>query len=64
MPADGLVVRITITGDESRELALEPLGERGRELAAAWGAAARGRREDLLLTPTPRPTSPPSALRG
>jgi uracil-DNA glycosylase len=40
MPADGLVVRITITGDESRELALEPLGERGRELAAAWAAAA------------------------
>jgi DNA polymerase len=39
MPADGLVVRITITGDESRELALEPLGERGRELAAAWIAA-------------------------
>jgi uracil-DNA glycosylase len=42
MPADGLVVRITITGDESRELALTPLGERGRELAAAWVAAARG----------------------
>lgn len=41
MPADGLVVRITITGDESRELALEPLGERGRELAAAWAAASR-----------------------
>jgi hypothetical protein len=42
MPTDGLVVRITITGDESRELALEPLGERGRELAAAWLAAAHG----------------------
>jgi uracil-DNA glycosylase len=41
MPLDGLVVRITITGDESRELVLEPLGERGRELAAAWAAAAR-----------------------
>ncbi|MDO9173416.1 MAG: tRNA (adenosine(37)-N6)-threonylcarbamoyltransferase complex ATPase subunit type 1 TsaE [Actinomycetota bacterium] len=40
MPADGLVVRITITGDESRELALTPLGERGRELAAAWVGAA------------------------
>ena len=40
MPADGVLVRIAIIGDEERELALEPLGERGRELIAAWVEAA------------------------
>lgn len=40
MPADGLLVRITITGDESRELVLEPLGARGRVLASAWARVA------------------------
>ena len=40
MPADGLIVRIQITDDDARTLALEPLGERGASLAAAWVAAA------------------------
>ena len=41
MPADGVVVRIAITGDDTRELALSALGVRGEELARQWvlGAA-------------------------
>lgn len=39
MPADGVLVRLTITGDESRELALVPLGERGSTLVAEWTEA-------------------------
>ncbi|HEY5540545.1 MAG TPA: tRNA (adenosine(37)-N6)-threonylcarbamoyltransferase complex ATPase subunit type 1 TsaE [Coriobacteriia bacterium] len=42
MPADGLIVRISITDDDARRLELEPLGERGSQLAAAWAAAAAG----------------------
>lgn len=36
IPADGVRVRLTITGDESRELALAPLGKRGEALIAEW----------------------------
>jgi tRNA threonylcarbamoyladenosine biosynthesis protein TsaE len=38
MPADGLTVRIHITDDDARQLALEPLGERGAQLATEWAA--------------------------
>jgi len=41
MPPDGVLVRIAIIGDEERELALTPLGERGSELVGAWVEAAR-----------------------
>ena len=40
LPADGALVRIHITGDDSRELALTSLGPRGAELIAEWVAAA------------------------
>jgi tRNA threonylcarbamoyladenosine biosynthesis protein TsaE len=36
LPADGLVVSIHITDDESRRLEIRALGERARELVAAW----------------------------
>jgi tRNA threonylcarbamoyladenosine biosynthesis protein TsaE len=42
MPTDGLTVRLHITDDDTRRLALEPLGERGEELAAQWVAASTG----------------------
>jgi len=40
MPADGLTVTIQITDDDARTIVLEPLGERGASLAAAWMTAA------------------------
>jgi tRNA threonylcarbamoyladenosine biosynthesis protein TsaE len=36
VPADCLVVRLLITGDEARDLVLEPVGSRAVELAQAW----------------------------
>ena len=42
LPIDGVIVRVCITGDESREIVLEPLGARGAELVAAWATAAGG----------------------
>jgi len=42
LPPDGIEVRIRITGDDDREMAVEPLGERGAHLAAAWAVACAG----------------------
>ena len=39
LPEQGLIVGILITGDEDREVSVEPLGQRGEELATAWIAA-------------------------
>jgi tRNA threonylcarbamoyladenosine biosynthesis protein TsaE len=39
LPEQGLVVRIVITGDEDREISVEPLGQRGEELAIEWTSA-------------------------
>lgn len=39
LPADRLVVVITIAGDEERELAVDSTGPRSEELAEAWVAA-------------------------
>jgi tRNA threonylcarbamoyladenosine biosynthesis protein TsaE len=40
MPVDGITVTILITDDDARTLVLEPLGDRGAQLAAQWAAAA------------------------
>ena len=40
LPEQGVVVRIRITGDESRVFELAPIGERGEQLAAQWASAA------------------------
>ena len=40
LPADGVNVRIHITGDDTRELALSALGPRGEALLGEWVAAA------------------------
>jgi tRNA threonylcarbamoyladenosine biosynthesis protein TsaE len=40
LPADGVVARIAITADETRELELTALGARGARLIAQWVAAA------------------------
>ena len=42
LPADGVLVRITITGDDTRELSLSAIGERGDELVSQWAAASAG----------------------
>jgi len=42
MPADGLDVQLTITGDDSRELGARALGARGEALGSAWARAAAG----------------------
>jgi tRNA threonylcarbamoyladenosine biosynthesis protein TsaE len=42
LPADGVLVRIHIIGDDSREIALTPLGPRGAEIIAEWVALAGG----------------------
>jgi tRNA threonylcarbamoyladenosine biosynthesis protein TsaE len=39
IPADCIVARILITGDDARVIELEPRGTRGPELAALWAAA-------------------------
>lgn len=39
IPEECVVVRITITGDNERALAVDPRGERGEALAAEWAAA-------------------------
>ena len=39
VPEECVVVRIHITGDDSRALAVEPRGVRGDELATSWAAA-------------------------
>jgi len=36
LPQQGVIVRIQITADEERALELEPLGERGNAITAAW----------------------------
>ena len=41
LPADGVDVRISITGDDSRNLALMALGPRGITLIADWARSAR-----------------------
>ncbi len=41
-PADGLLVRIFIEGDEQRLFALHALGDRGRQLTVGWARASRG----------------------
>ena len=40
VPMDALVVRILITGDDSRVIALDPRGSRAGELAHEWARAA------------------------
>lgn len=39
-PENRVLVTISITGDASRAITIDPRGERGAELAAAWIAAA------------------------
>jgi tRNA threonylcarbamoyladenosine biosynthesis protein TsaE len=39
LPEEGLIVGILITGDDDREITVEPLGQRGEELATEWTAA-------------------------
>jgi tRNA A37 threonylcarbamoyladenosine biosynthesis protein TsaE len=39
-PSKGLSVSILIEGDTERRFVLDPIGERGDELAAAWAEAA------------------------
>jgi tRNA threonylcarbamoyladenosine biosynthesis protein TsaE len=39
IPDECVVVRIRITGDDTRALEMEPRGDRGQSLAAAWTAA-------------------------
>lgn len=39
-PADGLCVRLLITGDHHRRLELAPLGPRGEQLALEWARSA------------------------
>lgn len=41
-PQQGLSVVIRITGDDERRVEIEPLGQRGEELADAWLAALSG----------------------
>lgn len=40
LPIDGVVVRIAITGDDTRRLELSALGARGAELISGWARAA------------------------
>jgi tRNA threonylcarbamoyladenosine biosynthesis protein TsaE len=40
LPADGVDVRISITGDDSRDLTLTALGPRGASLVADWTRSA------------------------
>ncbi len=40
VPEECVIVRIRVTGDDSRALEIEPRGARGAELADAWAAAA------------------------
>ena len=40
VPDDALIVRILITGDDSRAIALDPRGPRAHELARDWAHAA------------------------
>lgn len=42
LPADGVVVRIAITGDDTRSLELSALGARGAELISEWARAVEG----------------------
>lgn len=42
LPADHLSVSLRITGDDSREISLEPHGERASVLAGEWAGAAAG----------------------
>ena len=42
IPEQCVIVRILITGDDSRSLQVEPRGERGLVLNAAWAAACAG----------------------
>jgi tRNA threonylcarbamoyladenosine biosynthesis protein TsaE len=39
IPEQCVIVRILITGDDSRSLQVEPRGERGQVLSSAWAAA-------------------------
>jgi tRNA threonylcarbamoyladenosine biosynthesis protein TsaE len=50
LPADGIVITIRIVGDEERAIEVEPLGDRGRQLAAQWAvacAAVEGARVEI-----------------
>jgi len=42
IPEECVVVRIRITGDDARVLALEPRGIRGEEIATLWAEACTG----------------------
>jgi len=42
VPEQCVVVRINITGDDTRLIEIEPRGARGEELAEAWCAASAG----------------------
>jgi tRNA threonylcarbamoyladenosine biosynthesis protein TsaE len=39
IPADCVIVRLHITGDETREIEIEGRGSRGERLASAWASA-------------------------
>jgi tRNA threonylcarbamoyladenosine biosynthesis protein TsaE len=51
LPLDGVVARIAITGDDTRELDLSALGERGAWLIGAWLVAAGDVRGAVVLPP-------------
>lgn len=54
VPADCLIVRLLMAGDEERDLVLEPTGSRAVELAQSWGrCAAEVGGAAVLEEPTP-----------
>lgn len=54
VPDACVIVRLCVTGDDEREIVLEPRGERGAALAAEWGFACRSADDGIRVEETMR----------